>query len=133
MSPRRASTNSALRVGVSRAPLVPSVSLNGSESTNQVALGSFPPTSYRAARLTGDLAWELDFWGRLRRGVEAANADLGAQEAAERAAVLSLVSDVATSYLQLLELDQERAHRRAHAELAESDARAWRARDTRRD
>ena len=96
-------------VGVARGPLVPSVTVNGSESTNQVALGAFPPTSFRAARLTGDLAWELDFWGRLRRGVEAANADLGAQQAAERATALSLVSDVATSYLQLLELDQERS------------------------
>ncbi|MFI5229167.1 MAG: efflux transporter outer membrane subunit [Gemmatimonadales bacterium] len=95
-------------VGVARGPLAPSVSVNGSESTNQVALGAFPPTSFRASRLTGDLAWELDFWGRVRRGVEAANADLGAQEAAERATTLSLVSDVATSYLELLELDQER-------------------------
>ena len=96
-------------VGAARGPLLPSVTLNGSESSNQVALGSFPPTSYRATRFTGDLAWELDFWGRVRRGVEAANADVGAQEAAERATVLSLVGDVATSYLQLLELDQERA------------------------
>lgn len=95
-------------LGVTRAPLLPSVTLNGSESTNQIALGSFPPTGYRASRVTGDLAWELDFWGRLRRGVEAASADAGAQEAAERATVLSLVSSVATSYLQLLELDQER-------------------------
>lgn len=96
-------------LGVARAPLLPSVTLNGSESSNQVALGAFPPTSYRAARLTADLAWELDFWGRIRRGVEAANADLSAQEAGERATVLSLVGDVATSYLQLLEFDQERA------------------------
>jgi multidrug efflux system outer membrane protein len=95
-------------LGVLRAPLLPSLTLNGSESTNQVALGSFPPTAFRAARVTGDVAWELDFWGRLRRGVEAASADVGAQEAAERATVLSLVSDVASNYLQLLELDQER-------------------------
>ncbi len=94
--------------GVAKAPLAPSLTLNTSESSNQVALGAFPPTSYRAARLTADLAWELDFWGRIRRGVEAANADLDSQEAAARATVLSLVSDVATSYLQLLELDQER-------------------------
>jgi len=93
-------------VGIARGPLLPSVNVNASESTNQVALGSFPPTSFRAARLTGDLAWELDFWGRVRRGVEAARADLGAQEAAERATALSLVSDVASAYLQLLELDQ---------------------------
>ena len=96
-------------VGVARGPLLPGVNVNASTSTNQVALGSFPPTSYRATRVTGDLAWELDFWGRVRRGVEAARADLGAQEAAERATALSLVSDVASGYLQLLELDQERA------------------------
>ncbi len=95
-------------VGVARSPLAPSLTLNGSESTNQVVIGSFPPTAYRAARFTSDLAWELDFWGRLRNGVRAASADLGAEEAAERATVLSLVSNVASSYLQLLELDQER-------------------------
>jgi len=96
-------------VGVARGPVAPSVTANATTSTNQVALGSFPPTSYRATRVTGDLAWELDFWGRVRRGVEAARADLGAQEAAERATALSLVSDVASAYLQMLELDQERA------------------------
>ena len=96
-------------VGIARGPLLPTVTLNASEGTNQVALGAFPPTSFRAARLTGDLAWELDFWGRVRRGVEAANADLGAQEASQRATVLSLVSDVASGYLELLELDQESA------------------------
>jgi outer membrane protein, multidrug efflux system len=96
-------------VGIARAPLVPSLAINGSEGSNQVALGAFPPTSFRATRFTGDLAWELDFWGRVRRGVEAANADLGAQEASQRATTLSLVSDVASGYLQLLELDQERA------------------------
>ena len=96
-------------VGVARGPLLPSVTATASASTNQVALGSFPPTSYRATRVTGDLAWELDFWGRVRRGVEAARADLGAEEAAERATALSLVSDVASGYLQLLELDQEQA------------------------
>jgi len=95
-------------VGIARGPLLPSVTVNASESSNQVAFGSSAPVSYRAARVTGDLAWELDFWGRVRRGVEAANADLGAQEAAQRATALSLVSEVAVSYLQLLELDQER-------------------------
>ncbi|HEY2375737.1 MAG TPA: efflux transporter outer membrane subunit [Gemmatimonadaceae bacterium] len=95
-------------VGISRASQLPSLSLNGSESTNQIALGAFPPVGYRAARFTADLAWELDFWGRIRRGVQAARADLGAQEAGERATALSLVSDVASSYLQLLELDQEK-------------------------
>jgi multidrug efflux system outer membrane protein len=94
-------------VGIARGPLLPSVTLNASESWNQISFGALA-ASYRATRFTGDLAWELDFWGRVRRGVEAANADLGAQQAAERATVLTLVGDVAIGYLQLLEFDQER-------------------------
>jgi multidrug efflux system outer membrane protein len=87
---------------------LPNIAINGNESTNQVAFGS-SLVGYRAARLTGDMAWELDFWGKFRRGYEAASADAASQEAAERAVLLSLVSDVATGYLQVLELDQERA------------------------
>jgi multidrug efflux system outer membrane protein len=97
------------QLGVARGPGFPSLTVNGSASTNQVAIGSFPPTSYDALRLTGDVAWELDLWGRIRRGVQAARADLASQEASQRAVVLSLVSDVASGYLQLLELDQEQA------------------------
>ena len=91
-----------------RTQYLPNIAINGSESTNQIAFGS-TVIGYRAARLTGDMAWELDFWGKFRRGYEAANADAASQDAAERAVLLSLVSDVATGYLQLLELDQERA------------------------
>jgi multidrug efflux system outer membrane protein len=95
--------------GVARASLFPSLVANGSVSRNQVAFGSLSIPPYTAFRATADVAWELDFWGGARRGLQAANADLGAQEAAERAVVLSLVGDVATGYLQLLELDQEQA------------------------
>jgi multidrug efflux system outer membrane protein len=91
-----------------RTQFLPNVSINGSESTNQISFGT-QAFGYRAARLTGDMSWELDFWGKFRRGYEAANADAAAQDAAERAVLLSLVSDVATGYMQLLELDQERA------------------------
>lgn len=111
--------------GVARAPLFPSLGVSGGASANQIAIGAFAPVSYHALRVTGDVAWELDFWGKARRGLQAANADLGAQEAAEQARVLSLVSDVASGYLQLLELDQERtiaertlASRRATLDLA---------------
>lgn len=95
-------------VGLARSGLFPQLTVNGSASKNQIAFGT-QTFSYDALRLTGDVAWELDFWGRVRNGLTAANADLAAQRAAEKSAVLSLVSDVATGYLQLLELDQERA------------------------
>ena len=96
-------------VGVARAPLFPTVTVNGSASTNQSVFGSFPPSRFDAIRVTGDLAWELDFWGRIRRGLQAARADLSAQEASQRAVLLTLVSDVASGYLQLLQLDEERS------------------------
>ena len=123
ISRRRASVSSAPRSASRGRRCFRRSRSTASESTNQVALGAFPPTSYRAARLTGDLAWELDFWGRVRRGVEAANADLAAQDAAERATVLSLVGDVATSYLQLLEFDQERSIAERTLGSRKSDAR----------
>lgn len=95
------------QAGVARAGIFPRIVVNGTASKNQAVFGSFPPSSFNAFRVTGDVAWELDFWGRIRRGWQAANADLAAQQAAQRATVLSLVSDVATGYLQLRELDRE--------------------------
>jgi len=54
-----------------------------------------------------DLTFEIDFWGRFRRGTEAARADLLASEAARRFVLITLVSDVATAYFNLRDLDQE--------------------------
>jgi multidrug efflux system outer membrane protein len=51
------------------------------------------------------LSWELDLWGRIRRLNEAALARYLASEEARRGVFLSLVSDVATSYFQLRQLD----------------------------
>ncbi len=52
-------------------------------------------------------AWEIDVWGRIRRSTEAARANLFAQEDIRRGVMLTLVSDVATAYFRLLELDLE--------------------------
>jgi outer membrane protein, multidrug efflux system len=51
--------------------------------------------------------WEVDLWGRVRRLNESARAQFLASEEARRGVRLSLLSDVATDYLRLLELDQE--------------------------
>ncbi len=53
--------------------------------------------------------WEIDVWGRIRRSTEAARANLFAQEDVRRGVMLTLVSDVATGYFRLLELDRELA------------------------
>jgi len=49
--------------------------------------------------------WEIDVWGAIRRANEAAVAELLATEEGRRAVLLSLVSDVAQAYFELLELD----------------------------
>jgi multidrug efflux system outer membrane protein len=55
----------------------------------------------------GNLAWELDIWGRIRRSNEAARADLFGQEWNRRAVVLRLVSGVAQAYFELLQFDMQ--------------------------
>lgn len=52
-------------------------------------------------------AYEVDLWGRLRRANEAARAQLLATEAAQQTVRQTLVAQVATAYLTLLELDHE--------------------------
>jgi len=53
------------------------------------------------------LSFEVDIWGRLRRATEAARANLLNAEDNRKAVVVTLVSDVATDYLTLRELDYE--------------------------
>src|SRR5260370_27134132 len=53
------------------------------------------------------LSFEVDLWGRLRRATEAARANLLSAEENRKAVVTTLVSDVATAYLHLRELDYE--------------------------
>ena len=48
-----------------------------------------------------DAAWELDFWGKYRRGVEAEGAALLASVADYDAALVSLTAEVARSYVAL--------------------------------
>jgi multidrug efflux system outer membrane protein len=62
-----------------------------------------------SAQVNLNAAWELDLWGRIRRSSEAARAQYLASDEARRGVTITLVSDVASAYLQLLQLDQELA------------------------
>ncbi len=64
-------------------------------------------------------AWELDFWGKFRRGIEASDAELLAAVADYDAALVSLVADVATNYVLLRSFEERLA-------LAESNLRLQR-------
>lgn len=53
------------------------------------------------------LSFEADIWGRLRRATEVARANLLSADETRKAVITTLVSDVATAYFNLRELDSE--------------------------
>jgi multidrug efflux system outer membrane protein len=51
--------------------------------------------------------WEIDLWGKLRRTTEAVRADLLSTEEGRRAVILTLVTSVASAYVNLRDLDMQ--------------------------
>ncbi len=101
------------RYGVQRGQQFPQVGLTaqaGSQRLSRVSAPAIPdPLDVTADLYSVDLgvSFELDLWGRLRRASEAARADLLAAEENRRTVILSLVSAVATAYVNLLSLDRQ--------------------------
>jgi multidrug efflux system outer membrane protein len=96
------------QLGITRADQFPNI-YGGASANNthipQTKLLSATDTSSNQVNLS--LAWELDFWGKYRRATESARANLLATEWGKKAVIWSLVSNVASAYFQLLELDTE--------------------------
>jgi multidrug efflux system outer membrane protein len=94
-----------------RSQFVPSVDYNGTvgRGRNFLLGTAFPDNGITASSASATLNafWEVDLWGRVRRLNESARAQLLASEEGRRGVQLTLLSDVATTYFQLLELDQE--------------------------
>src|SRR4051812_13958024 len=96
------------QLGITRADQVPSVDASVSAVNERIPQsGRFPSIETSANQVGLSLAWELDFWGKFRRATESARARLLSQEWAQRQVINSLVSDVASAYFQLRELDLE--------------------------
>jgi len=91
-------------VAVTRSSLFPQVAGNGDFAGGKE--NNFQ-TRYNFLTLTADAAFQLDFFGKLRRATEAARAELLATQDARQTVVLTLVSDVASDYFALLQLDLE--------------------------
>ena len=96
------------QLGITRADQLPSVDASAAAVNERVPQSGHLPAVETSANQVGlSLAWELDFWGKFRRATESARASLLAQEWAQRQVINSLVSDVASAYFQLRELDLE--------------------------
>ena len=103
-------------LGITRSQQFPNFDASGALTTVRLSRdgslpipASFAPSQNRTyGQATLDLlSFELDIWGRLRRATEAARANLLSAEENRKAVVTTLVSDVATSYFSLRELDYE--------------------------
>jgi NodT family efflux transporter outer membrane factor (OMF) lipoprotein len=66
-----------------------------------------------------DAAWELDFWGRFRRGVESANASLYATLADYDDILVSLIAEVARTYFEIRTIEQRLVFARQNVSLQE--------------
>ena len=98
-------------VGVARSDYFPSLNSNVGASRTKVGPGVLGgaggpvPNATNFYSASTIMSWELDVWGRIRRLNEAARAALLATEDARRAVWLTLVSDLAQAYFELLALD----------------------------
>jgi len=103
-------------LGLTRSNQFPNVDANAGISTNRVSRNGstalpafFVPSQNRTfgAATLSLLSFEVDLWGRLRRATEAARADLLSAEENRKAVMTTLVSEVASAYFSLRELDYQ--------------------------
>jgi multidrug efflux system outer membrane protein len=95
-------------VGITHADQFPTIA-GGASANNQRFPRTPTTTEFETSPIAVNLSlfWELDFWGKFRRATEAARANLLATEWGQKAVISTLVSNVASAYFLLLELDSE--------------------------
>lgn len=107
------------RAFISRQDFFPTITAAGNlpfgKKTVFLVPGFANPFNYY---LQGNLSWEIDFFGRIRRSFEAAEKDLLSKEENRRAVVLQLVSGVAEAYFNVLQLD-------AQLDIAKRTLQSW--------
>lgn len=111
------------RYGISYSQLFPSISLGASYSRNQVnfaSLGGAEGTSgpFNDWQYGLTLAtWELDLWGRIRRSMQASQAELQGTVEQYRQALVSLRAEVAIAYLTVRTLQAQLEYTRGVVDL----------------
>jgi len=104
------------QLGTTRAALFPQVSAGGSAGRQMASRRTGPSplelnpnvnATFSAYEVLLSAKWEIDIWGKIRRATEAARAALLSTEEARRAVLLTLVTSVAGSYVNLRDLDKQ--------------------------
>ncbi|MHC5064418.1 MAG: efflux transporter outer membrane subunit [Planctomycetota bacterium] len=105
--------------------------LNGFFARDKFSENPTPPTRYSETWSGGfDAAWELDFWGKIRRNIESADAILDANLASYDDVMVTLVSEVAATYVSIRTLQTQIRIAENNIELQEESFRLANARFT---
>jgi multidrug efflux system outer membrane protein len=92
--------------GFTKADLYPRIDIQAGASRGNYALGNKLSSIGENVFIAPVLSWEIDFWGKFRRANEAARADLVGTQFAHRTLQLSLISEVVSTYFELLDVTQ---------------------------
>ena len=97
-------------------------------SSSQVDSGNVGLRSLANWRFGATMAWELDFWGRFRRAIEAADARLDSSIENYDDVLVLLIAEVASTYVDIRTVDQRLAFALGNAEMQAESARIAEAR-----
>lgn len=97
------------RFGIARSDLLPGLDATGDYSYRKVSGNASPYSllsqdAYNFDSLGFRTAWQLDFWGKYRRAMEAAAAEVQVSENDRCAVLLTLQGDVARTYIEIRSL-----------------------------
>ncbi|WP_437185286.1 efflux transporter outer membrane subunit [Planctomicrobium sp. SH668] len=93
------------------------------QTSQQSAFGAFAFPRFDNWQIGSSLTWELDFWGRFRRAIETADAQLDASIENFDDVLVILVGDVASSYVELRTLDRRLNVAKTNATLQSESVR----------
>jgi outer membrane protein, multidrug efflux system len=107
-----------LDAGLNLAPTVTSHANYTEQKRSVGALNNlnYAPRELKLYSVGFDAFWEVDFFGRVRRNVEASSDEVDAQEASLRDVGVSLIAEVARNYFELRGLQQQLAVAKKNAE-----------------
>ncbi|MGL3000957.1 efflux transporter outer membrane subunit [Flavobacterium sp. RSSB_23] len=86
-------------LGFTKANVLPTFQYSGGVNTAE--------TIFQPSTMVANMSWEIDFWGKLRHENRAVQNELLATEEARKTVMAGLVSDIATAYFQLRDLDNQ--------------------------
>lgn len=93
----------AAQVGEARAGALPTLDAGAGASFEKGTGQKFS----KQFNLGTQVNWDVDVWGKVAKGVQAQTSEYRASEADWRAGYLTLVSDVSTTYFQILQFDEQ--------------------------